>query len=957
MRRFIYTALLLLFHWAANAQNGTDAKPVNSSEADKMIALGKTALDNFELAEAGKQFTAALHYLSAQKLSNKELLYEASEGMGMVKWYASNLDSAEIYFNKAMQACMGAPTKPINQLYRRAYLENALSGVYSAEGKSGIAITTLQDGLTHVQQYLNTLPDTVMQKKANDLLFRATDNLAGFYKSLGNFTKTRDLLEYSYRQKKAKLPSTASGIFISEILLGEVYLSLREFTKARELLETGLAKASAVPGKYNIWKGDAWYTLALLYDEIKEDAKAIPYYEKADSIYQVAFEGSYDYIYLDFLRNAALFYAENGYHEKAVATASRGYRYVVKTEASNSLLPFNHLLNLADVYYKAHDVSTAKRYLDEAIVLVNRRITESSSFLDSLQAEINKPRALLLQARIQQQQLQANDSTARKKILAQLRAALEILERRKAYLQDPENTSVMMAEQTELIQFMQVIEMELYKLTANMEYAAEALMLHESAIYNRIRGRLQMQDSIRYLDIPEALYKKEQLIRLGLANGLNKERNDAVNFAAYLKTQKEWDQYLADLRKNHPRYYRFRFAEIFRQSADLQSGIAENTTVVRYVYVQDQLMAFVMDRQSKKLIALDGKDVINLVNSLNKNWHDASKTGAALFSLYQKLWQPVAAEVKNKRVVIIPDGILFQLSFESFVTQKTNSFEAMQQHCLLQQYIFSYRYSLLLMDEAKQSFAGKGFVAFVPGFTDRQKALYTSRQKDTIRWDKTYLSLLPLPFTNALAAEMKKQWQGELFAEDGSTTASFRTHAGDHAIIHIGTHAESNNNKPAFSRLIFAKDTARFDDDNSLYLPEIYQCNLRSSLTVLTACESGLPGYEDGEGMISLAHAFQYAGSESILTALWKVDENATAKITGLFYEKLLKGFSKDEALQQAKLAYLKTATGRALSPRYWAGLVLLGETAPVEVPEKSEFWIWVFLAIILLYLIIFISS
>jgi len=83
---------------------------------------------------------------------------------------------------------------------------------------------------------------------------------------------------------------------------------------------------------------------------------------------------------------------------------------------------------------------------------------------------------------------------------------------------------------------------------------------------------------------------------------------------------------------------------------------------------------------------------------------------------------------------------------------------------------------------------------------------------------------------------------------------------------------------------------------------------------MLTACESGKPGYQDGEGMISLAHAFNYAGSESILTGLWKIDEQASAMLLDLFYENLADGLPKDEALRQAKLSYLQQAEGRMLA-------------------------------------------
>jgi CHAT domain-containing protein len=198
---------------------------------------------------------------------------------------------------------------------------------------------------------------------------------------------------------------------------------------------------------------------------------------------------------------------------------------------------------------------------------------------------------------------------------------------------------------------------------------------------------------------------------------------------------------------------------------------------------------------------------------------------------------------------------------------------------------------------------------------------------------------------------MQEQLHGNSFIYDRSTLSAFKNNAGRHKIIHIGTHAESNNLHPEFSRVIFAKDTAKKGENNSLYLFDIYNCELTSNLTVLTACETGRPGYQDGEGMISLAHAFNYAGSESIITGLWKIDEQASAMLMNYFYENLLEGMEKDEALRLAKLKYLSTSGGRTLAPQYWAGLVLMGDTAAVSINQEKSFT-WVILLICLLVII-----
>jgi len=127
---------------------------------------------------------------------------------------------------------------------------------------------------------------------------------------------------------------------------------------------------------------------------------------------------------------------------------------------------------------------------------------------------------------------------------------------------------------------------------------------------------------------------------------------------------------------------------------------------------------------------------------------------------------------------------------------------------------------------------------------------------------------------------MQDKLGGEVFVNNGSTQSSFRENADNKKIVHIGTHAEFNNEKPELSRLIFSKNTDSSADNNSLILYDIYNCNINTDLTILTACESGKPGYQDGEGMIALAHAFNYAGSKSILTSLWPVDEESASFIT-----------------------------------------------------------------------------
>lgn len=298
---------------------------------------------------------------------------------------------------------------------------------------------------------------------------------------------------------------------------------------------------------------------------------------------------------------------------------------------------------------------------------------------------------------------------------------------------------------------------------------------------------------------------------------------------------------------------------------------------------------------------------------------------------------PLAKNIQNKKIIIIPDGILYNLNFELLTPQKILHFRELATKSLLSDFTISYNYNLFLLNTPnKTTSLKKNFVAFAPGFSDENKKDYRQGFKDSMNLNRTYLSLLPQPFSIGLATKIEILLQGKAFISEESTKNTFRANAGQTLIIHVGTHAESNNEHPEFSKLIFAKSLLSWEEENALFVDEIYNFDLTADLAVLTACESGKPGYQDGEGMISLAHVFNYAGSESILTGLWKIDEQASTILLDLFYENILQGMDKDEALRAAKLSYLEKAEGRMLSPQYWAGLVIVGNTSPIDIKRNK---------------------
>ena len=95
-----------------------------------------------------------------------------------------------------------------------------------------------------------------------------------------------------------------------------------------------------------------------------------------------------------------------------------------------------------------------------------------------------------------------------------------------------------------------------------------------------------------------------------------------------------------------------------------------------------------------------------------------------------------------------------------------------------------------------------------------------------------------------------------------------------------------------------------------------------TSLVILSACETSLGYLDAGEGVYGLQRAFRAAGASSIITSLWKVDDNATKDFMIIFYQHYLKTKDKSAAYIMAQ----KTIKEKYIHPYFWGAFVMVGE-------------------------------
>ncbi|MGC1471499.1 MAG: CHAT domain-containing tetratricopeptide repeat protein [Psychroserpens sp.] len=908
--------------------------------------VGATLLSLGKIKDSKAYFQKALKHFESYSKTDKGQLSDGYNAVGATMWMTSKLDSAKYYYDKAVKTIATAKGDPIYNLYLATVIKSNISLLEYTQGNLAEAVDIQNDVILNYEKVINNYKDENTVSKAKRFQARAISNMAVFYSEQGNLNKAYDLLKYSYAKKNLLKEPTDSEVITTLIQIGQVQLSMQNYDEALLNLKKGVGDL-VKKNENSYWQAAGLHAMAEVYAAQGNIELAKETYEQSEILFKKSLNNEYDTEFLSFLRNKSLFMAKHGEPQKALEASINTYNYVVENGGDGNFSLLKQLLNLAEINYELKNYEQTLIWTEKA----NQYLKGQSTTADSKQIEFNKPQLILLKASAEYHLDDTKSDDFLKRLLEDLQQATAILEERKTTVYKSEDITILLSGYHMISDFSKKLTLELYQSTNDPKYLDKIIELHESSIYHRIRARLNLRHNITFKDIPKSVLERETAIKSKLSSSLN----DSENIKTFMNTEKNWKDFLDTLKSEYPNYYKMRYATIEEPTDHLQKNIQDGTTIVRYLYIDASLYVCILTKTEKKFIKLDTERLNENISKLNENHFDLKKSSTILNDLYRQLWKPFEKTITTERVVIIPDKQLFNLSFETLTFKKINTFSEMATHSLLSKYMMSYNYSLLLTGKGSQAVGyDDNFVSFVPEFNDQMKADYQISIKDSLNLDIAYLTLLPQPFTRTLSEKSSRLFNGNSFLNEKSTEEIFKNSAKEHKIIHIGTHAESNNISPELSRLVFAKSMDSTNtDDNYLYTYEIYNTNLSSNLAILTACETGKPTYQAGEGMISLAHAFNYAGSESILTSLWKIDEQSSAQIIEHFYGYLKDGLPKDEALREAKLDYLASANGRMLAPQYWAGLVLIGDTHPIDLNTATISIFWWILAVVLLVLVI----
>jgi CHAT domain-containing protein len=272
-----------------------------------------------------------------------------------------------------------------------------------------------------------------------------------------------------------------------------------------------------------------------------------------------------------------------------------------------------------------------------------------------------------------------------------------------------------------------------------------------------------------------------------------------------------------------------------------------------------------------------------------------------------------------------------------------NEFDFRNLPFLIKRFNISYSPSATLMIYRKQKIkprTAKGLLAFAPTYS-------ISTGYQNIEAHRRNLPGAIMEVNN-----IPSRYYGKKYTYEMATEEHFKQYASQYDILHLAMHTHINDEYPLTSTLRFYPGK-KDKEDGQLHTYEIFGMDLNSRMVVLSACSSGNGKLEKGEGINSLARAFLYAGTESIIMTLWDVEDGASRELITYFYEFLAQGHNKDKALRMAKLKYLENCSYlKEGHPYFWSGYVVYGNNAPVVYPYlslariKSNPW-WISLALL----------
>lgn len=360
---------------------------------------------------------------------------------------------------------------------------------------------------------------------------------------------------------------------------------------------------------------------------------------------------------------------------------------------------------------------------------------------------------------------------------------------------------------------------------------------------------------------------------------------------------------------------------------DVRKTLSKGTVLLAYALGDSASLLWAIDRKGHELFLLPSRSVLQIdIQRLRDAMAVPGRGDAALRRsarrLYEALVLPAEPRLaKNRKLVIVPDGALFEIPFEVLLTRAVTDETPWHELPFLAS-SFSPIYAPSVSVFVNMAHAKKSATH------DLDLLAVGDPDFSTLAEQVGRAPLDSLPYTRAevlsISANLKDDRKNILLGRDANEAHVKRTlKQTSPRLLHLATHGLVDPAEPAASSIALGTDdVAR--EDGYLDTMEILALSLDVDLVVLSACESARGRVGRSEGVVGLSRAFIASGAHGIVASLWAVSDESTSVLMDEFYKKMMgKKRPAGEALNEARFALMSNPD--YAHPFYWSPFIVIG--------------------------------
>jgi CHAT domain-containing protein/Tfp pilus assembly protein PilF len=810
-----------------------------------------------------------------------------------------------------------------------AYTLNNIGGVYSQLGEQQKAL----------EYYSQSLPlFLAVRDRGGEAV--TLNNIGGVYSQLGEQQKALEYYSQSLPLRRATSDRRGEAVTLTNI--GNVYSDLGEKQKALEYYSQSLPLLRATGDRGG--EATTLDNIGRVYSDLGEKQKALEYYSQSLPLFLAVRDRGGEAVTLN---NIGLVYSELGEKQKALEYYSQSLPLFLAVRDRRGEAAT--LTNIGNVYSQLGEQQKALEYYSQSLPLSRATGNRSGEAVTLTNvAAVKRDRGNLTEA--------LNDIEASLKIIENLRTKIASPELRSSYFATVQN----------YYEFYIDLLMQLHKTNPKSGYDTKAL---EASERSRARSLLELLQetnaNIREGISPDLLQQEKSLqqqldatekrrIELVSSPNRNPDLVEATDKKS-LELLQQYQQNQTQIRSTSPRYAALTQPQPLTLAQIQKQVLDENTILLQYSLDENRSYLWVVTATGITSYELPKRADIE---TAARKFRDAvtdgrfrdipTRVAEASTALSQLILQPAAASLGQKRLLIVPDGVLHYTPFAALSLTQGSGQNASN--------FLIARHEIIILPSAstlgilRQNYGDRKqpsrtlAILADPVFSpddERIKGKLTQETKEKLESNNLGLNRSlrasnlgwppnRLPFSRqesqiilSLAPSASNTEKIDFLA---TRTTAIDGSLANYQIVHFATHGIANSKNPELSGILMSMVDDKGNPVNGfLRLTDIFNLKLSANLVVLSACQSGMGQNVKGEGMVGLTRGFMYAGAQRVAVSLWNVDDEGTSVLMQKFYRKMLQEkLAPAAALRAAQMEMMQDQEWQ--SPYYWAAFTLQGE-------------------------------